>query len=52
VNFEFDDDLAADDYPLDEIEELTSALRSRIAASSVDGWSWLVTADTKAGAAH
>lgn len=52
VNFELDDDLAADDYPLDEIEELTSALRSRIAVSSVDGWSWLVTAGTKAGAAH
>ena len=52
VNFELDDDLAADDYPLDEIQELTSALRSRIAGSAVDDWAWLVTAGTKAGAAH
>lgn len=53
LNVDLDDDLDADSYPIDEIHELTSALRSRIAAATaVDGWAWLVTAGTKAGAAH
>ncbi|MDZ7733156.1 MAG: hypothetical protein U5R31_08575 [Acidimicrobiia bacterium] len=52
MNVEIADDLDADDYPLDEIQELTSALRSSIAGSSVDNWAWLVTAGTKASAAH
>lgn len=52
MNVEIDDDLDADEYPLDEIQALTSALRSRIATSSVDDWAWLVTAGTKASAAH
>lgn len=52
IYFDLDDDLAADDYPLDEIQDLTSELRARIADSSVDGWAWLVTTGTKAGAAR
>ena len=52
LNVDLDDDLDADDYPIDEIQELASALRSRIATTTVDGWAWLVTAGTKAGAAH
>lgn len=52
MNVEIADDLDADEYPLDEIQELTSALRSRIAASVVDNWAWLVSPGTKAGAAH
>jgi len=52
MNVDLEDDLAAEDYPLAEIQELTSALRSRIASSTVVGWSWLVTTGTKAGAAH
>ncbi|MGB3410772.1 MAG: hypothetical protein WBA45_06200 [Microthrixaceae bacterium] len=52
VDVDLADDLAADDYPLKEIQELTSTLRSQIAASTVVGWAWLVTAGTKTGAAH
>ena len=52
VDVDLDDGLAASDYPLDEIQELTSALRSRIATSRVNDWAWLVTAGTKADAAH
>lgn len=52
LNVDLDDDLDADDYPIDEIQELASALRSRIATTPIDSWAWLVTAGTKAGAAH
>lgn len=52
VNVELDDDLDAGEYPLDELEELASSLRSQVAASTVSGWAWLVTVGTKAGASH
>lgn len=52
VDVDLADDLDADDYPLEEIQELSSTLRSQIAASTVVGWAWLVTAGTKSGAAH
>ena len=52
MNVEIADDLDANEYPLDEIQELSSALRARIASSSVDDWAWLVSPGTKAGAAH
>ena len=52
MNVDLEDDLDADAYPLEEIQGLTSALRSRIAESTVVGWAWLVTTGTKAGAAH
>lgn len=52
MDIELGDDLDASEYPLDEIQELTSALRSRVASSSVDDWAWLVSAGTQAGAAH
>ena len=52
MNVEIADDLDADEYPLDEIQELSSALRARIASSSVDHWAWLVSSGTKAGAAY
>lgn len=52
MNIDIADDLDADDYPLDEIQELSSALRSQIARSSVDEWDWLVSPGTKAGAAR
>jgi hypothetical protein len=46
-----DDDLDVDEYPAHEIGELQDDLRRRIAASEVDGWDWIVTTGTKAGAA-
>jgi hypothetical protein len=52
VNVDLDDDLAASEYPLDELQELASALRSQVAESPVNGWASLVTVGTRAGAAH
>ena len=52
VNVELADDLDSSEYPLDEIQELASALRGRVSGSMVAGWSWLVTVGTKASAAH
>lgn len=48
---DLDDDLDADDFPLDRIGDLRDDLRSRIASSTVDDWDWIVNAGTKAGAA-
>lgn len=48
---DLDDDLDVDDYPAEAIGDLQDDLRSRIAASDVDGWDWIVTTGTKAGAA-
>lgn len=48
---DLDDDLDVDEYPAPEIGELQDDLRRRIAASEVDGWDWIVTTGTKAGAA-
>ncbi len=52
MDVDLEDDLDTDDYPLHEIQKLTSELRSLIIASSVVDWSWLVTAGTKATASH
>lgn len=49
LNVDLDDDLAASDYPMDALQELASDLRTRVAASPVDRWAWLVTIGTKAG---
>ena len=52
INVDLADDLDATEYPLDELQELASALRLQVAESAVYGWAWLVTVGTKAGAAH
>ena len=44
------DDLASDDYPMAEIQELASSLRAKIAPTEVDRWSWLVSVATKGSA--
>jgi hypothetical protein len=49
---DLDDDLEADDYPVEQIGQLRDKLRSRITSSSrVDDWDWIVNTGTKAGAA-
>lgn len=52
VNVDLKDDLDAGEYPLDELQDLASVLRTQVADSSVNDWSWLVTVGTKAGATH
>ena len=44
------DDLAAEDFPGEAVEKLQEDLRGRIAGTPVDGWDWIVTTRTKAGA--
>lgn len=51
MDVDLDEGLDVDEYPLDEVQELASELRSRIAASVIATWSSLVTVATKASAA-
>jgi hypothetical protein len=48
---DLDDDLEADDYPVEQIGQLRDEFRSRITSSRVDDWDWIVNTGTKAGAA-
>ena len=48
--FSLNVDLDATEYPADAMAELAADLRRRIVGSPVDGWAWLVTAHSKAGA--
>lgn len=50
LNVDLDDDLDANEYPMDALQELASALRARVTASPVNGWAWLVENGTKASA--
>jgi hypothetical protein len=50
LNIGLEDDLDVDDYPGDTMEELTTDLRRRIAGSTVDRFSWIVSVATKSAA--
>lgn len=52
MDVDLEDDLDVAEYPMNDIQALVSDLRSRIAASSVVSWAWMVTAGTRAGASH
>lgn len=47
---DLDDDLDADEYPIDEISRLQDELRARIGESTVDNWDWIVNTGTRTGA--
>lgn len=48
IDVDLADDLAADEYPMDDLRELANELRDRVAGTPVDDWSWLVEVGTKA----
>ena len=48
IDVQLADDLAAEEYPLEEIQQLAGELRERVAGTAVDDWSWMVDIGTKA----
>lgn len=50
LNVDLPDDLASSEYPMDEIQGLTSELRAEVTATEVNRWRWLVSVGTKTGA--
>jgi hypothetical protein len=52
LRLKLDDDLDPDEYPRDQIEQLKSDLRARIADSPVDEWDSVVVAGTKVAASQ
>lgn len=48
IDVELADDLAAEEYPLADMQQLAAELRARVAGTSVDDWSWMVDVGTKA----
>lgn len=52
LNVDLADDLASSEYPMDELQDLASELRSNLAGTEVDRFRWLVMLGTKAAAAR